>query len=146
MSLDSSWPLQVTVVTALKADAGVTALVGQRVYDYVPEGSLTYPFISLGDDQVSDMGTNTHAIAEVNFSVHAWDSGDIKDASGGYRGRKRVKQILDAVAAVLHHNLTLSITGHTLIELHLDGGEIMQEPEALTFHGVARYRALTQPS
>lgn len=145
MSLDSSWPLQVAVVTALKADAGVTALIGQRVYDYVPEDDVSYPFVSLGDDTVEDDGTKSFDMAEIHFTVHAWDTGDRNAASGGYRGRKRVKQILDAVAAVLHHG-SLTLTGHTLVEMHLSYGEIAQEPDGLTFHGVHRYRALTQPT
>ena len=44
---DPDLEFQGAIVTAFKADAGVTALVGQRVYDSFPP-DVIFPYISIG--------------------------------------------------------------------------------------------------
>jgi len=44
---DSTPELMLAIVAKLKADAGVGAIAGDRIYDRVPE-SVTYPFVGFG--------------------------------------------------------------------------------------------------
>ena len=139
MPSDASWPLQQAVYTALTGAAAIQALVGNpaRVYDEVPpeDQAATFPYITIGDDTVVEMGTKTEDISEHTLTLHAWDR--------THRGRKVVKQVLDAIKATLHH-ASLSVTGHTLVLIHFEFGETLQDADGLTWHGIHRYRCIVQ--
>ena len=134
MPSDASWPLQEAVYAALTGAAAVTALVSTRVYDELPAAAPTFPYITIGDDTVAEMGTKTTDISEHTITLHAWS----RDNS-----RKEAKQILDAIKATLHHNL-LSVTGHAVVELHFEFGETLLDADGETWHGVHRYRAIVE--
>lgn len=146
MPVDATGPLRLAFAAAMGASAAVKALIGDpaRIYDFVPD-TPQYPYVTFGDSSVDEMGTKGIDIAEVIISVEVWDSGDAGARTGGYRGRKRVEDILRAVEAVLHHQ-ALSVSGFALIDLHFRDGAITRNPEDLTWNGVHRYRALTQPT
>lgn len=134
MPSDASFPLQQAIYTALTGAAAVTALVGSRVYDEPPE-SPTFPYITIGDDAVENIGTKTEDISAHELTLHAWDR--------THRGRKVVKQVLDAIKATLHH-ASLSVSGHTLVLIRFEAADTLQDPDGLTWHGVARYRCIIQ--
>nr|MBA3570571.1 DUF3168 domain-containing protein [Pyrinomonadaceae bacterium] len=48
---DASLELQKAIVAALRSAAGVTAIVGQRIYDQ-PPASPAFPYTSIGPGQV----------------------------------------------------------------------------------------------
>ncbi|MGF1500816.1 MAG: DUF3168 domain-containing protein [Paracoccaceae bacterium] len=63
MTYALAWPLQEAVFSRLTADPGVTALLGDRIYDAGPQtdGPLSAegPFATLGDETAEDWGTQT---------------------------------------------------------------------------------------
>ena len=60
--------LQAAVVTALKADAAVTALVSGAIFDEVPEASKnTYPRITIGPSD--EVPANADCIASAFITV-----------------------------------------------------------------------------
>jgi hypothetical protein len=144
-SLDPSFALQKALKAALEVNAGIQALAGNpaRIYDYVPQNPV-YPLITFGSTTGNDIGTKSRDLCEVIQEIEAWDTGDINAGSSGYRGQARVKDLLAAVALVLQHG-TLTVTGHTVIEMHLQSFNYNRLPDPLTFHGVHAYRFIIEP-
>ena len=134
MSADSSWLLQQAVFTALAAAPAVKALIGDpaRLFDHVP-AETTFPYLCLGAADVADWSNKSFAGCEAEITLHAWSRA---------RGGKETKLILDAVHAVLH-DANLTLAGHNLVLLRFRAGTVLLDEDGLTWHGVARYRALT---
>ncbi len=142
MTADSSWPLQVAVDTALRADATLIALLADGadgIYDGVPQDSV-FPYVVIGDDTVRPFDTMTEDGAEVTLTIHTWDS---PDADGDPVGAKITKQIMAAIENALDQ-ASISVTGHTLTLLRHEFSQVLNDPDGLTRHGVQRFRALTQ--
>ena len=99
---DPSLELQSAIVTKLKADSGVMAIVGARVYDEVPAGA-TFPYISLGDSQVLPDKAECIDGTEVYFTVDGWT----RDKTF-----PMVKQLSKAIVAALDDQ-PLTVTGET---------------------------------
>lgn len=134
-SPDASWPLQQAVYAALAGDATLTALAAGGVHDHVPQDQ-PFPFVQIGEATVRDWSAKTFDGAEHTLTIHAWARG---------RGRKGVKEIMARIHEVLH-NAALAVTGHTLVLLRFEFADAMEDPDGLTYHGVTRFRAVTQPT
>lgn len=140
MALDASWSLQQAIFTALTGATAVQTYLGNpaRVYDRIPRGEATFPYLVIGETTVADAGAKAGAnIDHHSMTMHVWSR---------YDGKKEAKQILDAIRDTLHHQTGLSVSGHTLVELTHEFTEIFGEdnPDGVTWHGVTRYGAITQ--
>jgi Protein of unknown function (DUF3168) len=132
----ASWALQRGVYQALAGSIDLTTLLGGvRVYDHAPQ-SAPYPFITLGQSAVRDWSTGTEYGAEHNLTLHVWSR------SGG---KQQVLKILEAIRAVLHDQ-PLALADHHLVNLRHEFSEARLDPDGDTFHGVVRYRAVTEPA
>jgi len=89
------WNLQKAVVDILMGDSTLMAMVGDRVYQDVPDGAL-YPYIVIGDSQDSDDSVQCLDASEIFFDIHVWTE------EPGY---KEVKKISARVKRLIH-------TGH----------------------------------
>jgi hypothetical protein len=130
----SSLELQKAIVARLRADAGVTALVGQRVYDQVPT-SPQFPYVSLGPDQIALSRADCYDGSEINLQVDAWSRAV---------GFPEVKRIGDAVRAALQ-DAPLSLTGYRLLDITFVEARTFRDPDGLTSHAAMTFRALTEP-
>lgn len=127
--------LQATVVTALTTDPAVTALLGgPKVFDRVPERA-SFPYLTLGRTAVVDWSTGTEDGAEHILTLHVW-------ARGG--SKQETYEIMDRVTEKLHE-AALPLTSHRLVNLQLQFAEARQEPDSPTYHGLLRFRAVTEP-
>lgn len=136
MSGSASWQLQQAVYSALSGNAALAALLGgPRIYDDVPHAAA-YPFVTMGQTSSSDFGTATEDGEEHILTLHVWS------AAGG---RSEAQLLMGAVRDVLH-NAPLTLSGHTLVNLRQQFADIRREADGITIHGLARYRAVTQPS
>lgn len=100
---------QVAIVAALKADAGVTALVGQRIYDEPPAG-VTFPYIHFSSVEPAawDTTCTQGATVQIGLQAHSRDT----------QGRVKATQVAEAVQAALHRNEgALTVEGFNLIEM-----------------------------
>lgn len=131
----SAWPLQQAVFAALSADAGVKTVVGDpaRVFDK-PPGDATLPYVLIGDGTEEDWGTATDNGAEHQLTIHVWSRAG---------GRKEARAILAAIYNVLN-DTTLTLSGFHLVNLRFVLSQVLVEVDALTYHGIARYRAVTE--
>ena len=130
---DPSLELQTAIVTALKADAGVVAVVGNRVYDNVPP-SASFPYISLGDSQVLPDKADCIDGTEVFFSLDGW-SRDLRFPE--------CKTISKAIVAALDDQ-PLTVAGYTAVVFELDSINYLRDPDGITRHVALSFRALIQ--
>ncbi len=132
-----SLPLQGAIMTALKADAGVAALVATRVLDDVPsdpDSPPPFPYIVYGAASSVEAGASDFDAQAETVTLHGWSQ---------YDGQKQAKQILAAIYAVLH-DASLPITGGTLVNLRFADMQTLRDPDGETYHGVIRFRAYVQ--
>lgn len=131
----SAWPLQQAVFAALSADAGVKAVLGDspRIFDK-PPGNAALPYLLIGDGTEEEWGTASDDGAEHALNIHAWSRAG---------GRKESRAILAAVYGVLH-DASLALDGFHLVNLRFVLSQVLVEADSLTYHGVARYRAITE--
>ncbi|MCQ8781082.1 DUF3168 domain-containing protein [Mangrovibrevibacter kandeliae] len=130
-----SLELQSTIFNTLTSDPAVLRLLGgPKVFDRAPERT-SYPYLTLGRTAVVDWSTGTEDGAEHILTLHVW-------ARGG--GKQETYTIMDEVSAKLH-NKHLPLDGHELVNLQLQYAEARREPDATTYHGILRFRAVTEP-
>ncbi|MFD2237045.1 DUF3168 domain-containing protein [Aureimonas populi] len=127
--------LQATIVSTLSSDPAVTGLLGgPKIFDHVPERAR-FPYLTLGRTAVMDWSTGTEDGHEHLLTLHVW-------ARGGSKGE--TYEIMDKVSTKLH-DASLPLDGHRLVNLQLQFAEARQEPESPTYHGILRFRAVTEP-
>lgn len=127
--------LQTALIAALKADSGVSALVGARVYDRGPQDG-PFPSISLGPESSEPLDTATLRGRETVWQIDVWS-----DVPGGAQARS----IMAAVSARLDEG-ALTLTGHALVRGRLVSDRTITEPDGVRTHGVQLFRFITQVS
>ena len=132
---DSTGAVQAAIYSKLSGDSTLETLLGGsgRVFDSVQE-SAQYPYVTIGDDTHGDWGSDTFDGREITATIHSWSQ---------QMGRKEVQGIMKRIYDLLH-NGSLTITGHQLVLMRFDFGEILKDPDARTHHGVQRFRLLTK--
>lgn len=120
--------LQGQAVARLKGDSAVTALVGTRIYDPVPNNAI-FPYVSLGStDTVSDDAECITGF-EIAMQIDAWSRAS---------GFKEVKQIADAVRESLHeYDFNLPVNAAVLFEHRTT--RIFRDPDGLTSHAAITF-------
>lgn len=132
---DTSLAMQAAVIAALKNAAAVETIVGERIYDRVPDNAAL-PYVNYGDDQVLqddiDAGDCLQEGFEVFVTLHAWSN---------KVGQVEAKNLGGAIRAALH-NAALTVSDHRLITFEHDSTRYLRDPDGLTSHGVLTFRAL----
>lgn len=122
--------LQGAIINALKADAALVALVGQRIYDLVPP-NVVYPFVSFGGDQSLQNDFDLLPGTDVFIELDAWSRAV---------GLPEVKRISEAVRDALHDkNLALPVNALALLE-HRET-RVFRDPDGLTNHAAISLEA-----
>lgn len=135
MTASTGWSLQRSVYQALANSVQLTGLLGGvRIYDDPPQAA-SFPFVTLGQSLVRDWSTGTEDGAEHLLTLHVWSR------TGG---RKEVHDIIEAIKSVLHDK-PLMLLDHHLVNLRAEFSEVRPDPDGHTFHGIVRYRAVTEP-
>ena len=130
----SSFALQKAFFLQLTADAALALLLGgPRIYDDVPVRG-EFPYVTFGQTTERDWSTGTDDGAEHVVTLHVWSRA---------AGRKEADEILDAVKAALH-NQPLSLTGHRLVNLRHEFSDARRDADGESYHGITRYRAVTE--
>jgi hypothetical protein len=136
MTQIASWALQRSIYQALASSSPLTALLGgARIYDDAPQ-SAPYPFITMGQSVMRDWSTGTEDGAEHELTLHVWSRAG---------GRKEVQALMEAIKTALHDK-PLALEDHHLINLRHVFSDARLDPDGDTFHGIVRYRAVTEPA
>jgi hypothetical protein len=131
----ATFALQKAVWAALVADAATGALIGDRIYDQPPR-NVVFPYATIGPATVTDWSTGSEDGSEHRLTLHAWSR---------ERGLSECHAIVAALRTALH-DATLSLDGHALVNLRFETAEARRDPDGITFHGVLRFRAVTEPA
>jgi hypothetical protein len=129
--MSASTALQDAVIAALRADPGVTAIVGQRSYD-VPPADPVYPFISLGPADMLTGRQDGYRSWVETFQVDCWTEDQ--------RRRQPVKALRDAVIDALDQ-ADLDLQSYGLSSLDLVLSRVMDDPDGITKHAVLQFTA-----
>ncbi len=133
---NAAWALQKAIHAALAADTSfITLLGGERIFDDVPRGAQ-FPYISFGLTSERDWSTATEPGSEHLLTLHVWSRAN---------GRRQADDLLQAVRAILH-DADLTLEGHHLVNLQQEFADVRRDPDGETFHGIARLRAVTEPT
>jgi hypothetical protein len=133
---DAGWALQQSVFSRLTGDGAlVTLLGGPSVHDDVPPGT-GFPYLTLGQSTAADWSTATEPGLEHVFTVHVWSRAE---------GRRQTHELIGAIRAALEGS-ALAPAGHALVNLGFEFSEARRDPDGETYHGIVRYRAVTEPA
>ena len=133
----AGWPLQKAIFAALGVDATLATLIGDppRIYDD-PPGEAALPYVQIGDGTESDWGTSTDEGAEHQLTIHVWSRA---------AGRMEARAVLAAIHGALH-DAVLTLESNSLVNLRFALSQVWRESDGETYHGMARYRAVTEPN
>ena len=124
-------PLQVAVVARLKGDAGVSALVGAKVFDSSAPDGTEVPWITVDSlTGVEEGGSLDRRGYGHTITVHAFHS--------DLTGNKGVIEVAAAAKAALR--TPLSISGHDSTRLRMEFETVLVEPNKR--HANMRFRTL----
>ena len=136
MSLDPERALQQALLTKLKGNGDLMALLGTppRVYDE-PPADLVYPYVSLGRSETRPWGGLDgegleHVLSLTVVSV--------------FGGSEEAKAVMALVRLSLH-GAALSLDGHRLINLRVTYADLFKAADWRSTYGVLRLRAVTEP-
>lgn len=132
---NANWELQKSLYGALVGDTDLTTLLdGTKIYDDVPQGT-SFPYVTIGESVTRDWSTGSEDGTEHILTLHVWSRS---------KGRRQVHEIMDAMETTLHDQ-NLVVAGHTLVNLRHELSEARRENDGETYHGIVRYRAVTEP-
>jgi hypothetical protein len=136
MTASTGWSLQRGIHQALASSSNLGALLGgTRIYDDPPQAA-SYPFITLGQSLLRDWSTGTEDGAEHLLTLHVWSRAG---------GKKQVHEIIEAIKGALHEK-PLALLEQDLVNLRHEFSEVRPDPDGDTYHGIVRYRAVTEPA
>lgn len=121
------------LIAFLRADAGVLALVGARVYDRAPQ-SVTFPYVALGrsrSDRFRMSGAGGDG-ATIYCEVHVWS----RAATGG----KYECEAITATVANALDDAALSASGHKVCGVWVEGTTVNRMGDGLTLNGIINLR------
>lgn len=131
----ASWSLQRAIYDTLSADAAIIgALGGTRIFDDVPQRSA-FPYLTLGQSTLRDWSTGTEEGEEHQLTLHVWSRAE---------GRRETHELMATVRTALHDQ-PIALDGHHLVNLRHELSEARREPDGETYHGIVRFRAVTEP-
>ena len=129
------WDLQKAAYAALAGAAPLTGLIGNdAIYDHVPQDAA-FPYVVIDETRLADWSTGTEPGSEHLLTLHVWSR---------YQGKRETYQIADAIRAALDE-ADLSLEDNRLINLRHQFSDLRRDPDGETYHGVLRFRAVTEP-
>lgn len=129
------WDLQKAAYAVLKADAMLTALLGSDwLYDDVPQ-TAPFPYVVIEQMRVNDWSTSTERGSEHILMLHIWSR---------YKGKREAFEIADAVREALD-DAELTLDDNRLISLMHQYSDLRRGDDRKSWHGVMRFRAVTEP-
>ncbi|MBR9843299.1 MAG: DUF3168 domain-containing protein [Rhodobacteraceae bacterium] len=110
MSYGVSGALQSAIYQHLQGDAGLTALIGDAVYDAVPTGTIPLTYVILGSETVLDRSDKSGAGAEHRLTVSVLSDG---------AGFATAKEVAGVISDLLH-DVDLTLARGRLVYLNFD--------------------------
>lgn len=118
-----------------KADAGVGAIIGDRVYDQIPQGAV-FPYVQMDTMQAIDLEVGCGPQYEIYIDVHVWSR-----AVGFPETHRIMKALRDAVRLAFLGGTLPTVAGATIQHLDHETSRTLRDPDGRTAHGVMTLRA-----
>ena len=134
MSLDPDRALQAAVLTRLRADVSLTALLAGRIHDE-PPAEPVYPYVTLGRSETRPWGG-----VEAEGVEHALSLTCVSR----FGGAEEAKAVVAAMRAALH-GAEFALTDHRLVNLRAAFADVFRASDWRSTYGVLRVRAVTEP-
>lgn len=123
---------QLPLYAAIYAALAAAPPIGAGIYDAVPQDAA-YPHIEIAGGQARDWSAQLLRGEETTIEIHVWSR---------YRGYAEPRTLLGLIKDRLHE-VSLSLTGATFIDLRFTDLDVMTDADGLTRHGIIRFRAVT---
>ncbi|MGD9866729.1 MAG: DUF3168 domain-containing protein [Hyphomicrobiales bacterium] len=134
MADSAGWSLQKGIYQALAEHPQLTALLGgTKIFDDAPQ-KAGFPYLTFGQSVARDWSTGGEDGEEHILTLHVWSRAG---------GKKETHEIIGAIRDVLHDQ-ALPLQDHHLVNLRHEFSEARQDPDGETYHGIVRYRAVTE--
>ena len=141
MSAFSAFQIQKAIDAVLTADATLLAMLGAGTSAGIvanpAQSNPSFPFISYGDPIAVDWGTKSRAGADTTVDLHVFSqTGDPEQCAN----------IIDRIHTLLNF-ADLTVSGNSLVFIKWDDFSTIQlesTDERITYHGITRFRAVTQ--
>ena len=131
----SAVSLRAAIHKSLSRDAALASLLGgARVYDAIPRG-VAFPYVTIGGARITSFATDADEGEEHLLTLHALSR------QGGHR---EATAITGALVQALD-DAPLALAGHRLVYLRFTFADVRREGDGRTYHGLVRFRALTEP-
>ena len=122
-----SFDLQSAVYSLLSGDSSLDTLIGDgRIYDSVAPQDSAYPYVVIGMETVSDVGTNTLDGNIYNLNIEVWSQ---------YRGQKQIKEVMERIYNLVN-NVSISVSGADSVMSYVSSTTTMTEVDGITRHGI----------
>jgi hypothetical protein len=130
--MTASSELQKLVFDTLTGDAGLTAIVGARVYDRALPNAA-FPFISFGPTSFFLVQDDCLSGRIETIQVDVWS-----ESKGG---KRQCKDIVDLVVDALN-GIEAELTTVTVADMRVVLVQVLDDPDGITSHGVVQVEAL----
>jgi hypothetical protein len=125
--------VQTAIFAILDADVTLSALV-TGVFDDVPESYTDFPYVTLGEDVLTEFDTDVATGFRVSVTIHCWSQ---------YKGQRETKLVQDAIYRALHH-VDMTVSGHNVLLSRQVDQTSERDPDGMTRHGVQTFELLVR--
>lgn len=134
-------PLLIGLIATLNANVALGALVGARVFDTIAPPETVFPYLVIGDATENAFNAFARKGNRNTLTIHIWH----RDTAAGSQevSSRVVNAVYKAVEAALNLQ-PVPVTGSTFVLGTLSYVAGILDPDNATYHGVARYEALTR--
>jgi len=144
--MEPTYELQLAALNALRASTALTAIVGTKIYDRVPEKQVNgqivpdvaSPYISFGPVTVISDDADCIDGIEVTFQLDAWSWG-----SGLAYGSVQVRQIAGLIRKALN-NAELSLADNAFVAIRHELTRILRDSDGVTNHAAIQFTAIIE--
>jgi len=122
-----SFDLQSALYSLLSGDSTLDSLLGDnKIFDSVAPQDTVYPYVLIGLETTTDIGTKTVDGNLYNVDIDVWSQ---------YRGQKEIKEIMERIYN-LTNNVTISVSGADSVMSYVNSATTLVEADGITRHGI----------
>ena len=122
-----SFDLQSAVYSLLSGDSSLDTLIGDgRIYDSVAPQDSAYPYVVIGMETVTDLGTKTLDGNLYNLNIEVWSQ---------YRGQKQIKEVMERIYNLVN-NVSISVSCADSVMSYISSTTTKTEVDGITRHGI----------
>lgn len=133
--------LQIAIITTLKAEAGLTALlatnpvdnISPAVYNHAPQDT-GFPYVIVGEPDGAEHDADDIQGWTGQVVVHSWSR---------FRGFEEIMDIMRETDNALHR-IEPVVTDARIVTLHRESVDSVLDPDGLTRHGIHAFRVILE--